>query len=173
MYNCTYVLFSFFSLGIIFLNIYSNTVLWNLSTMSTDLKGVCHEIFDHYFPWFEPIWAPDKQGKGFRLFRYFIFMTPRCDAHSGVWLRSMMHTVESDSAVWCTLGSLTPQYDAHLGAWLRCMIHTAKFLKNWNILANSKQNLKILYPVYQGPRWVESWKKWMSKISRYTPFKEH
>ena len=33
-------------------------------TNSGNLKGQCHEIFNHYFlPWIEPIWAPDKQAK--------------------------------------------------------------------------------------------------------------
>ena len=35
-------------------------------------------------------------------FRYFVFMNPRCGEHSGVRLRGMMHTLESDSVVWCT-----------------------------------------------------------------------
>ena len=35
-------------------------------------------------------------------FRYFVFMTLRCDVHQGVWLRGKMHTAESNSAVWCT-----------------------------------------------------------------------
>ena len=30
------------------------------------LKGVCHKILDlHFFSWFEPIWAPDKQAEVF------------------------------------------------------------------------------------------------------------
>ena len=34
--------------------------------MENGLRGVCHEIFDlHFFPWLEPIWAPDKQAKVF------------------------------------------------------------------------------------------------------------
>ena len=58
------------------------------------LKGVCHEIFDlQFFSWFEPIWAPDKQAKYFRIrfwFRRDIRSqsskksTPRCATHRGV-----------------------------------------------------------------------------------------
>ena len=48
------------------------------------------------------------------------------DEHLGVGLRSMMHTSESDSTVWCTPRSQTPQYDAHLGVRLRSMMHTSE-----------------------------------------------
>ena len=44
-------------------------------------------------------------------------LTLRC----AVWLRGVMHTIDLDSAAWCTLPSLTTQWDAHHGAWLRSM----------------------------------------------------
>ena len=34
------------------------------------------------------------------------------------WLWCTLHTMESDSAVWCKLRSLTPRWDAHRGVWL-------------------------------------------------------
>ena len=67
---------------------------------------------------------------------------PNPDAHHTAWLCGGMHTVELDSAVWCTLldsvvcctlpsflrnlGHLTPQCDARRGAGLCSMMHTAK-----------------------------------------------
>ena len=64
----------------------------------------------------------------------FLILTLRC----AVWLCSVMHTAELDSAVWCTVHtakldsvvgctpwSLTPQYDTNLGAWLLDVMHTA------------------------------------------------
>ena len=54
-------------------------------------KGVCHEIFDlYFFPWFEPIWAPDKQGKVFSNLvsfsvRYSIAKFEKFD--SAVWVK--------------------------------------------------------------------------------------
>ena len=60
----------------------------------SDLKGVCHEIFDlRFFSWFQPIWAPDKQAEVFSNSvsispRYSITKfeksTPRCASHRGV-----------------------------------------------------------------------------------------
>ena len=51
-----------------------------------------------------------------------------------VWLRGVMHTVELDSAVWCTRWSLTLRYDAHCGAWLNGVRHTTEFLRNYGHL---------------------------------------
>ena len=82
------------------------------------------------------------------------------------WLCGVMHTVELDSAVWCTPRSffrcfvfMTPRDDAHHKVWLRGGMHTAKFFKNLNISAKSKLNSKILQPVNQGPRWVRIMEK--------------
>ena len=91
------------------------------------LKGVCHEIFDlQFFSWFEPIWAPDKQAKVFsngvlispriQIFKKLcgvhpsaesssavcntpLSQAPRCATQSGVRLRGVQHSEESDSAV--------------------------------------------------------------------------
>ena len=38
--------------------------------------------------------------------------------HLGVWLSSVMHIFVSNSIVWCTSWSLTQQSDDHLGVWL-------------------------------------------------------
>ena len=38
------------------------------------LKGVCHEIFNFHFSWFEPIWAPDQQAK---VFMNSVLISPR------------------------------------------------------------------------------------------------
>ena len=98
-------------------------------------------------------------------FRYFVFMTLLCDEHRGVWLRCMMHTTKSDSAENAHRGDMmhTAESDsavcAHGRVLLHGMIHTAEFIKNLNILVKSKPNSKILYPVYQGPRWVWIMKK--------------
>ena len=95
------------------------------------LKGVSHKSFDlYFFPWFEPIWAPDKQGKVFLnlvsiWLRYSITkfgkfdsalcITPRC----AVWLWSVMHTAELDSAAGLV------QYFAHL-----LIAHSLRSLKS-------------------------------------------
>ena len=84
-------------------------------------------------------------------FRCFVFKTSQCDAHRGVWLRGMMHTAESDSAVGCTPRS---------------------FFK----IRISQRNLngirKYISLFIRGLDEFESWKKWMSKISWHTPFKQ-
>ena len=54
----------------------------------------------------------------------------------------------------------------------RGMMYTAEFLKNSKISAKSKPNSKILYSVYQGPRWACIMKKWRKKISWHTPCKD-
>ena len=99
-------------------------------------------------------------------------LTLRCDGHRKAWLSGMMHTRESDSAVWCTSRSflemfitwlcgvqhtaeldsavgctprsVTPRYDSHCGVWLCGGMHTAELFKNSNISAKSKLNSKIL-----------------------------
>ena len=93
--------------------------------------------------WFTPVWLL----VWCRLRSFFIYFFS--------WLRDVMHTAKSDSWVWCTPLSLTPRYDAHRRAWLCSMMHTAELFKNLNISMKSKPNSKILYPVYQGPRWVQ------------------
>ena len=44
--------------------------------------------------------------------------------HWGVWLRGVMQTEESDSAVWCKPRSLTPQCDAKRGVWHHGVMQT-------------------------------------------------
>ena len=58
---------------------------------------------------------------------YFVFLTPRCDAHRGVKLRGMMHNTDSEYGL-----------DASRGFWLCGMMHITEFLKNSNISGKSK-----------------------------------
>ena len=105
-----------------------------------------------------------------RFFKTFDHLTPWCDAHyrADSAVGCTLHTTELDSAVGCTPRSLTPRWDAHRGDWLRGMIQTAELFKDSNISAKSKPNLKILTPVYQGPRWVQIMNKYGGQKSRDT-----
>ena len=74
-------------------------------------------------------------------------LTRWCDGYPGdywdfvcSWLRgvmhteeidcSMMHTTESDLAVWCRSWRLSPWYDTHHGDWLSSGMHTAEHFKH-------------------------------------------
>ena len=69
---------------------------------------------------------------------YFVFMTPRCEAHPEVWPRGLMHTVESDSTVGCTQQS---------------------FLKIRISWRNQKRIIKCFSLFVRSPDGFESWKK--------------
>ena len=48
------------------------------------------------------------------------------------WLRSVMHTSESDTAVKYTLWTQTLWYETHRRVWLRIIMHTSEFSKTFD-----------------------------------------
>ena len=104
-------------------------------------------------------------------------LTPRYDAHRGVWLCGGMHTAEFlenflslDSAMWCTPRSLTPQWDAHPGARLHGVQQTAESdyavgcaLRSFLKIRISRQNLNPMRKYFslfiRRLDGFESWKK--------------
>ena len=78
------------------------------------------------------------------------------------------------SAVLCTPRRLSPRWDAHRGDWLSRVLHTRETTLCSNILAKSKPNSQgtSAYIFIRGPDGCESWKKFRSKVSWHTPFKE-
>ena len=94
-------------------------------------------------------------------------LTLQYDAHCRVWLRGVHHIAEFfetfsflDSAVWCTPWSLTLWRDAHLGPFYK--------LEYLGEIENRiRKYLSLFIRALDG---FESWKKWRSKISWFTPF---
>ena len=76
--------------------ILTNIVSDNLVVIYYSWKGVCHEMFDPFFSWFEPIWAPDKQPKVYFRIRFRF----RRDIRSQSDLCGVQHIAEMYSAVW-------------------------------------------------------------------------
>ena len=66
--------------------------------------------------------SPECPFKSIQRQAKFLILTLGC----AVWLCGVMHTLELDSAVWCTLQSLTPQWDAHPRAWHCCLMHSSE-----------------------------------------------
>ena len=60
----------------------------------------------------------------------FVFSWLRGVMHTEEIDCSMMHTTESDLAVWCTSWRLSPWYDTHHGDWLSGGMHTAEHFKH-------------------------------------------
>ena len=75
-------------------------------------------------------------------------LTPRCDAHRGDWLSGVMHTMEIDLAMWCTLRRLTPRWDAHRRV-------SCKF----KYLGEFKKMQKYFCLFVRGPDGIKSWKQ--------------
>ena len=88
-------------------------------TIVNSIKGsVSQDIWPPFFPWFKPIWAPDKQAKVFLnsvaiLLRYSITkLSQRCAAHHGVNLPGVQHTAEIFSDLcWTPRRQLCDRYE--------------------------------------------------------------
>ena len=78
---------------------------------------------------FEKLWSKKYFLYNLWLTVLFSYKYLQASQRKSHWLRNVMHTAESDSAVWCTPWSLTLQRAAHhrvwlQGGWLRSFLKT-------------------------------------------------
>ena len=139
----------------------------------TKSKKFSSNIFLH--DWFVHSWkvfswlSLSKATRDSPRFRFWL----RC----AIWLRSVMHTAELDSAVWCTSQRLNPRYDAHCKffweiwvTWLCGVMHTAELDSSegsspWSFLkirisCRNRYRIRRYFTLFiRGPDGFESWKK--------------
>ena len=116
---------------------------------------------------FEKLWSKKYFLYNLWLTVLFSYKYLQASQRKSHWLRNVMHTAESDSAVWCTPWSLTLQRAAHHRVWLQGEMPAAEIFKNFR---NRHWIRKYFSQFISGLDGFEAWKKWRSKILWHTLF---
>ena len=98
----------------------------------------------------------------------FILIVPWKETREKWRFRFGLRGVQFVFAVCCTPLRLSPRCVAHRRDYLCGVLHTTETTLWSNISAKSKPNSKILWPVYQGFRWVRIMTKIRGRKSRDT-----